>query len=240
MPTRTMFSLAVTLCSFCLALGGCDKKDSESLDIPIHTGTIMEQRVPLILSLPEAIEIGTPTEILQMSYLQRDEKKRPPFLVPKDVTNLAAGVVPSSSDPDSLLGDLKMITDGDKEATDGSVVELGPGLQHITLDIGHPQELFAVVFWHEHAGLQVYHDVVVQIADDRDFTDNVRTLFNNDRGNSAGLGAGEGFYFVSNNKGKLVDAGSNILRFVRLYSNGNTRDELNRYTEVEVYGRPVP
>ena len=28
-------------------------------------------------------------------------------------------------------------------------------------------------------------------------------------------------------------------RYVRLYSNGNTSDELNHYTEVEVYGKPV-
>jgi hypothetical protein len=28
-------------------------------------------------------------------------------------------------------------------------------------------------------------------------------------------------------------------RYVRLYSQGNTSDELNHYIEVEVYGRPA-
>ena len=28
-------------------------------------------------------------------------------------------------------------------------------------------------------------------------------------------------------------------RYVRLYSNGSTADDLNRYTEVEVYGLPA-
>ena len=37
----------------------------------------------------------------------------------------------------------------------------------------------------------------------------------------------------------MVDAKGVSARYVRLYSNGNTSDELNHYTEVEVYGKPV-
>jgi len=40
-------------------------------------------------------------------------------------------------------------------------------------------------------------------------------------------------------EGLLVDAKGVRGRYVRLYSNGNTVDELNRYTEVAVYGLPA-
>ena len=37
---------------------------------------------------------------------------------------------------------------------------------------------------------KVYHDVIVQVADDPDFIENVRTIFNNDSDNTSGLGVG--------------------------------------------------
>jgi hypothetical protein len=81
--------------------------------------------------------------------------------------------------------------------------------------------------------------VVVQVADDADFIENVRTVFNNDIDNSAGLGVGKDLHYTETNEGKLIDAKGVKARYVRLYSNGNTSDDLNRYTEVEVYGKPV-
>ncbi len=55
------------------------------------------------------------------------EKPRPPFLAPEGVTNLAARrrSPPATSAP--IIGELNMVTDGDKEGSDGSFVELGPG-----------------------------------------------------------------------------------------------------------------
>jgi len=35
---------------------------------------------------------------------------------------------------------------------------------------------------------RIYRDVVVQVADDADFINGVKTIFNNDQDNSAGLG----------------------------------------------------
>ena len=58
-----------------------------------------------------------------------------------------------------------MITDGDKEAADGCYVELGPFLQHITIDLEAVYEIYAVVIWHYHQQPQVYFDVIVQVAD---------------------------------------------------------------------------
>jgi hypothetical protein len=84
-----------------------------------------------------------------------------------------------------------------------------------------------------------YFDVIVQTADDPDFTTNVRTLFNNDTDNSAGLGAGADMHYVESYKGELIDAEGVKARYVRLYSNGNNTDDLNHYIEVEVYGKPA-
>jgi hypothetical protein len=138
-----------------------------------------------------------------------------------------------------IVGELAMLTDGDRSGEEGSYVELGPGKQHVTVDLGVPHEVFAVLFWHFHNNPRVYLDVIVQMADDADFRTNVRTVFNNDHDNTSGLGAGKDLNFVETSEGRLVDARGGIARFVRLHSNGSSANELNHYVEVEVYGRPV-
>ena len=82
-------------------------------------------------------------------------------------------------------------------------------------------------------------DVVVQVADDPDFISNVRTLFNNDHDNSSGLGIGSDMHYVETAEGKLIDAKGLRARYICLYSNGNSSNELNHYIEVEVFGRPA-
>ena len=81
------------------------------------------------------------------------------------------------------------LIDGDKAASDQSIIFLRKGTQWVQMDLGSPQEIFALVIWHAHNMAKVYHDVIVQVADDPDFTENVRTVFNNDSDNSSGLGA---------------------------------------------------
>ena len=75
---------------------------------------------------------------------------------------------------------------------------------------------------------------------DEAFTRNVRTLYNNDYDNSAGLGVGNDKEYFENYEGRLIDTKGEIGRYVRLYSQGSTYTALNRYTEVEVYGQAVP
>lgn len=198
-----------------------------------------EERKELKLELPDAVFVGTPSDLSSIENLEPKGTKRPPFLAPADVTNLAKGLYPASTDNDPIIGDLEMITDGDKEATDGSYIEMSYGLQHITFDLGAPKEIYAIVVWHYHSAPRVYKDVIVQIADDQDFTQNVRTLFNNDHDNSAGLGVGKDFQYIDSNEGRLVDAKGSIARFIRLYSNGNSENDQNHYIEVEIYGRPA-
>ena len=153
-------------------------------------------------------------------------------------SSLARGQPVTASDPAPRSGELDLVTDGDKEATDGSYVELGPGLQWVQIDLGADHEIFAIRVWH-HAGKRVYRDVIVQVCGAAAFETNVQTLFNNDRDNSAGLGLGGDTEYIENHRGLVVDAGGMTGRYVRLYSSGNTADERNHYREVEVYARPV-
>ena len=95
------------------------------------------------------------------------------------------------------------------------------------------------MLWHFHKQPRVYYDVVIQVADDADFKKNVKTIFNNDHDNSAGIGKGKDMHYVETAEGKLIDAKGVQGRYVRCYSNGNTNNDLNHYIEVAVYGKPL-
>jgi hypothetical protein len=153
--------------------------------------------------------------------------------------NLAAGKKVTSSDAEPLIGELQMITDGDKSAAEGSYVELAAGRQWIQIDLGQPSELSALLVWRYSAEPRVYRAVVVQVSDDPEFKLDVITIFNSDRENVHGLGAGMDLGFIENYQGQLIDAKGVHARYVRLYSSGNTSNSLNHYTEVEVWGRPA-
>ena len=122
--------------------------------------------VPLDIKLPNPVFIGT-KEPIQVSNLRKlDLGDRPPFLAPPGTRNVALGKPVSSSDEEPIIGDIEMITDGDKEAPDGSYVELGPSLQHVTIDLEAKHEIYAVAVWHFHKQARVYLDVIVQLADE--------------------------------------------------------------------------
>jgi hypothetical protein len=198
--------------------------------------------VALDLELPKPMFVGTPQDLSVPNLEKPLGKPRPDFLAPEGTVNLAAGKAISGSDEEPIIGDLEMITDGDKEAADGSYVELGPFVQHVQIDLEQTSEIYAIVVWHYHKQPRVYFDVVVQVSDDPDFISGVTTVFNNDIDNSAGLGIGKDMHYVETSEGKLIDClsqGSPKGRYVRLYSNGNTGNDLNHYIEVAVYGKPV-
>ena len=84
-----------------------------------------------------------------------------------------------------------------------------------------------------------YEDVIVQVADDEEFTENVQTIYNNDVDASAKMGIGRDRPYIETHLGLLIDAKGVTGRYVRLYSRGNNANELNHYVEVEVFGRPA-
>jgi hypothetical protein len=138
-----------------------------------------------------------------------------------------------------VIGELSFVTDGKKSGEDGYYVELGPGLQWVQIDLDKTDTLAAIVIWHYHSQARVYRDVVVQVSDDKDFINGVTTLFNNDHDNTSGLGVGKDKEYIETYEGKLVDAKGVKARYVRLYSSGNTSNDMNHYVEVEVYGIPA-
>ncbi len=206
---------------------------------PQTSQSVSEKLVPIKIELPKPMFIGTPQNIGVERLEKPLGKPRPLFMAPVGTKNVALGKPVASTDEEPIIGEIAMITDGDKEGMDGSFVELGPFLQHITIDLGARHEIYAIVMWHYHKQARVYFDVIVQAADDPDFITNVKVLFNNDHDNSSGLGVGDDLHYVETAEGKLIDAKGVQARYVRLYSNGNSSNDLNHWIETEVYGRPV-
>lgn len=194
---------------------------------------------PIPLVLPKPMFEGTPINVSIPNLEKPLGKPRPPFLAPAGTANVAQGKPVVSSDTDPAAGDIEQIADGDKQGKDGSFVELKPGVQHVTIDLQAKHAIYAIVVWHFHKQARVYNDVVVQTADDPDFITGVRTVFNNDHDNSAGLGLGSDMNYVETAEGRLIDAKGVEARYVRLYSNGNSSTRTNHYVEVEVFGKPA-
>ena len=195
--------------------------------------------MPLEIRLPKPTFVGTPVDTRTPNLERPRGDSRPPFLVPVGTANVALGKPVSSSDPTPVIGSLDLITDGDKEAAEGSFVELSPDPQYVTIDLQERCEIYAVLVWHYHRWPRAYLDVIAQISDDPAFKTGVKTIFNNDVVDSLGFGAGKDLYYVETYEGKLMEGKGAQGRYVRLFSNGNTHDDLNHYTEVEVYGKPV-
>jgi len=197
-------------------------------------------KAPLRTALPEPLILGTPVPVNIPNVEQPPAGLRPDFLVPTGCVNLARGRPITSSDADPVIGELTMLTDGDKDGNEGHYVELGPGKQWAQIDLGQPCEIHAILVWHFFSQkYRAYHDVVIQVAEDADFLKGVQTVFNNDNDNTLGLGVGKNRPYIEDYQGKLVDAQGVKGRYVRLYSNGNTSNQMNHYIEVEVWGKPA-
>jgi hypothetical protein len=246
MTRRKSFSLATTGIAGLAILGLAVASALHAAEAvgKAGAGANGEKLVPLELKLPRPLFQGTPKNIKPAPTLEKFvDKPRDPFYVPEGLVNLALNKKVTSSDTAPVIGELSMVTDDDKEGSDGSFVELGPGTQWVQIDLGKKSDIFALLVWHYHAEGRVYHDVVIQVADDADFIDNVKTVFNNDFDNSSGLGLGKQLEYIEDYRGKLIDArnakGQPVQgRYVRLYSKGNTSNDMNHYVEVEVFGKP--
>lgn len=202
-------------------------------------GLAAQSEVPLPLELPKPLFVGTPAPISVPNLERPRGTKRPDLMVPAGTVLLSRGKPVTASDTFPVIGELEYVTDGDKRGNDGTFVEFGPDLQWVQIDLGAAATIRAIAVWHFHAQARVYHDVIVQISDDPEFKRGVTTVFNNDHDNSAKLGAGRDQAYIETNEGKLIPVAGVKGRYVRLYSNGNTTDELNHYVEVEVFGQPA-
>jgi len=226
-----------------LLLNGCgnggdgDNQEGKAPAQPSESG-VAKDRVTLRTEIPpERIE-GTPTA-MEIPNLEKAPEKAPAIQVPAGTSNLALGKEVTSSDTFPIIGDISLITDGDKQAGEGYYVELMDGPQWVQIDLEQEARIYGVWVWHYHSQQRAYHDVILQITNDPEFKEGVVTVFNNDYDNSAGMGKGKDRPYVESRFGKLIAVDGVTGRYVRLYSKGNTSNDMNHYIEVEVHGTPV-
>ena len=195
---------------------------------------------PLPLQLPQPTLKGTPDELPSGPGIEPlSDKPRAPFLAPQGVKNMALNKKVILSDKNPISGKPELVTDGQKEAFDDQVVEMHKNSQYAQIDLGEPVAIYAIVIWHDHRWIQVFRDVIIQVADDSDFTQNVRTIFNNDMDNSSGRGIGKDREYFETQEGKLIDAKGVTGRYLRSYSKGSSLSAFNVHQEIEVYGLPA-
>ena len=228
--------LTITCVGMMLIASGCG--GSGEGDTPAAKGDVGGSGMILKTSIPNELLEGTPMPI-DVPGLAKVRTKAAAIDVPEGTELLSRGKTVTSSDDFPILGELSYITDGDKQAGEGYYVELMDGLQWVQIDLEESAKVEGVWIWHFHSQARAYHDVIVQVSDDAGFKEGVVTVFNNDYDNSAGLGKGKDQPYVENRFGLLIDAGGIKRRYVRLYSRGNTSNELNHYIEVEVFGKRV-
>ena len=214
-------------------------KETKKVEQPVSEEPSTPKWAPIPIELPKPMFVGTPQDTKVANLEKPRGKPRPPFYAPAGTKNVAFEKPVTSTDELPIIGEIEMITDGDKEAADGSYVELGPFQQQVTIDLEAEYNIYAVLVWHYHKQARVYFDMVVQVANDPDFVDDVTTLFNNDIDNSAGLGVGKDKHYTETAEGRLIAGKGVRARYVRLYSNGNNSNDLNHYIEVEVFGKPA-
>ncbi|MFQ5807914.1 MAG: hypothetical protein ACE5I3_15825, partial [Phycisphaerae bacterium] len=107
-----------------------------------------DKLVPLELKLPKPAFKGTPKHVPPGTNLEKPRKgPRRPFLAPKGTKNVALGKKVASSDTEPIIGEIELVTDGDKEANEGSYVELGPGLQWVQIDLKKKYQIQAILVW---------------------------------------------------------------------------------------------
>lgn len=166
----------------------------------------------------------------------------PLIMVPENTINLSKGKPVTSSDDLPVIGDLESITDGNKSLAENEVEIIG-GLQWVQIDLKHECDISVIWIWHSFDVQQktckiAFRDVIVQVSNNEKFKETVRTVFNNDTDNSAKLGKGDDKAYIETRFGKPIVMETPIKgRYVRLYSNGNDRQQANTYLEVEVFGR---
>ena len=222
-----------------LLLASCGKKSESAAEAgaaPESATPSVAAGVPLSIEFPPELIEGTPKP-MNVPNLVQAPAKAPEVLVPEGTTLLSKGKPVTSSDDAPIIGDLTLITDGDKEAGEGYFVELLDGLQWVQIDLEQSAAVSTVWVWHFHSQKRAYNDVIVQVSDDPEFNTGVTTVYNNDYDNSAGMGKGTDLPYVESRFGLPVNASGAKGRYVRLYSSGNTSNEMNHYIEVEVYGK---
>jgi uncharacterized protein YjdB len=151
---------------------------------------------------------------------------------PQGTGNMAKGKLITSS---SAMTDAVYATDGGT-GTDKYANITNPGLQWVQVDLGATKSINEINLWHYFGSARSYKDVIVQISDDPTFATNVKTVYNNDRDNSAKREAGTDYEYTETSAGLNIAFNTTKGRYVRFYSNGSNMNGYNHYVEIEIYG----
>ncbi|MDA3923946.1 MAG: hypothetical protein PF904_04515 [Kiritimatiellae bacterium] len=204
-------------------------------------GRSLTADLPLKLKLPKPTFEGTPIDVRSphREAYRGDGVPPPPLMVPEGTRLLSGNCRVTSSDVRVRKNELSLVTDGNKQYSALAYLELAPGVQWVQIDLATQVVVHAVCLWRERPEMCVYRDTVVQLSNDPGFVTDVTTVFNNDYNNSARLGKGADKEYMEDYFGRRIDTEGVQARYVRIFSNGNTSDPYNHFTEIEVYGQPV-
>ncbi|GEM_PF-983066 len=140
-----------------------------------------------------------------------------------------------ASTASSAFKNLSLVTDGaaaaDKYADSGS----STGLQWVQVDMGAAFDVNTIKLWHYFGDARKYRDVIVQLSNDPTFQTGVKTVYNNDADNSAGLGAGTDQEYAETSSGKTIAFNTVNARYARFYSSGSSVNSYSHYSEVQIF-----
>lgn len=246
--TKTLILGSSLLAAVALTLSSCGKSDSGSATAPSASAPDAAPAVPagdleeIKPTYPKPMFVGTPVPPGDVPNLEEpvgEDKVKKTFMAPKGTTNVAQNKKVTSSDPAPVIPSptaLTLITDGDADSSDGCFVELAPEPQWVQIDLEAEYNIHKIIAWHFHRQAVIIKGVVVQASNDAEFKSGVTTLYNADIENKCGQGVGADKAWVQTNHGRMFDGKGAKARYVRLWSNGSTMDDFNRYIEVSVYG----
>ena len=145
---------------------------------------------------------------------------------------------PQNHDPSHAAptGQDERLFDGVTDSASPNHIDVGEDSKFIVIDLGGPAMVDGLNVWRYYNDVRQYRDVVYQLSTTSDFSADVTTVFNNDGDNSTQQGAGSDPEYREGPSGKPVYFPPVRARYLRLWSNGNTVNNDNHYTEVEVYG----
>jgi hypothetical protein len=176
----------IALMSAITILTGCDEKPVQSAEAATESAApddtltkapvCKSTRVPkvdLMIPLPKRVRgVSTPVPMNEPNIAPPRAKglERSVIKVPAGTVNLALKKPVTSNESLPVVGELDMVTDGEKSGEDGYNVDLGFGKKWVQIDLGERANVYGVSVWHYHRQLRAYRDVIVEVADDEDFT----------------------------------------------------------------------
>ena len=227
----------------CLLFGCNDRKMEQSEERSPTT-----RMVKFSAEIPDYYSDGCNAQVSSYPVPFEKVPKETPFLyLPEGAVNLAKGKRVKTREGLTIIqGSLEMITDGDKQATEGHFVVFDSDkvtTQWVQVDLGDICEIHGIWVWHYYGtgtiGEKLYEDVVVQISSDEDFGEQVTTVFNNDFDGSSGFGIGKDKPYWETRFGKAISVDGVKGRYVRVSGTGDCKSHLFGMIELEVYGHLI-